>query len=257
LWLSLAAPLAAAEPIALMRAHAHNDYEHTRPLFDALDQGFGNIEADIWLVDGHLLVAHDEKHLQSERTLEKLYLDPLRERVRQEHGRVYRNGPTIVLLIDVKSEAESTYAALHRVLEKYSGMLTTFRGDRAEPKAITVIVSGNRARETMLAQRLRYASYDGRAADLEGDASATFIPWISENWLKVFTWKWEGPMPHADRAALRTFVDRAHAQKRLVRFWNTPDRPDAWKLLLDAGVDIMSTDDLPGLARFLKARNEP
>ena len=49
----------AADPLPLGRAHAHNDYEHTRPLLDALDCGFGSIEADVHLVDGRLLVAHD------------------------------------------------------------------------------------------------------------------------------------------------------------------------------------------------------
>ena len=44
----------AAEPTPLIRAHAHNDYEHTRPLFDALDHGFGSVEADVHLVDGRL-----------------------------------------------------------------------------------------------------------------------------------------------------------------------------------------------------------
>ena len=36
-------------------AHAHNDYEHRRPLQDALDRGFNSVEADVWLVDGELL----------------------------------------------------------------------------------------------------------------------------------------------------------------------------------------------------------
>ena len=45
------------EPLA--QAHAHNDYEHPRPLLDALDHGFTSVEADVWLVDGELLVAHD------------------------------------------------------------------------------------------------------------------------------------------------------------------------------------------------------
>ncbi|HET6325009.1 MAG TPA: hypothetical protein VFG04_09940, partial [Planctomycetaceae bacterium] len=48
----------AAEPTPLIRAHAHNDYEHKRPLFDALDQGLCSVEADIFLVDGQLLVGH-------------------------------------------------------------------------------------------------------------------------------------------------------------------------------------------------------
>ena len=43
-------------PRPLWRAHAHNDYEHPRPLLDALDHRFGSVEADIYLVDGQLLV---------------------------------------------------------------------------------------------------------------------------------------------------------------------------------------------------------
>ncbi|HEY3560402.1 MAG TPA: glycerophosphodiester phosphodiesterase family protein, partial [Kribbella sp.] len=39
---------------ALPSAHAHNDYDHRRPLQDALDRGFNSVEADVWLVDGEL-----------------------------------------------------------------------------------------------------------------------------------------------------------------------------------------------------------
>src|ERR1044071_3148402 len=89
-WLivALIVPLFAAEPTALMRAHAHNDYEHPRPLFDALDQGFGNVEADIYLVNGDLLVAHDPVDLDPSRTLESLYLAPLAARVKANNGSV-------------------------------------------------------------------------------------------------------------------------------------------------------------------------
>ena len=66
----------------LKQAHAHNDYLHDRPLLDALDHGFCSVEADIFLVDGELLVAHTRSELSKERTLKKLYLNPLRERVK-------------------------------------------------------------------------------------------------------------------------------------------------------------------------------
>lgn len=36
-------------------AFSHNDYEHERPLFDALDLGFNCVEADLWLIDGELV----------------------------------------------------------------------------------------------------------------------------------------------------------------------------------------------------------
>jgi hypothetical protein len=247
----LLCPVQGAAPTPLVRAHAHNDYEHARPLIDALERGFCSVEADVYLVDGRLLVAHDRKDVKPERTLAALYLDPLRERVRKNGGRVFRGGPTIVVLVDVKSEAAATYAVLDRQLAEYAEMLTTFRAGRIEPAAITVIVSGNRAREVMMAQPVRYAAMDGRSADLDLNPDTALVPLISDNWEKLFTWRWQGTMPEDQRAALRTWINRAHAQRRKVRFWNTPDRPDVWSLLLDAGVDVIGTDDLDGLKRFL------
>ena len=101
-------------------AHAHNDYQHTRPLFDALDQGFNSVEADVFLVDGKLWSDIRALDLKPDRTLESLYLDPLRERIRANGGKVYRDGPPFWLLVDVKTEAKSTYAALHDVLARYA-----------------------------------------------------------------------------------------------------------------------------------------
>ena len=252
--LALVASPLGAEPAPLLRAHAHNDNEHARPLVEALEQGFGNVEADVWLVDGRLLVAHDLKNAKPERTLEKLYLDPLRERIRANGGRVYRDGPTVGLLVDVKSEASATYAALDALLRNYADILTKFTGEKSTPGAISVIVSGNRAYEDLRVQPVRYAAIDGRSGDLETNPPATLVPWISENWQKLFQWKWQGAMPATEASALHDFVERAHAQGRKVRFWNTPDRADAWTLLLDAGVDLIGTDDLKGLAKFFATR---
>lgn len=244
---------AAETSLPLERAHAHNDYEHRRPLLDALDHGFCSIEADIYLVDGQLLVAHDRPDVSSQRTLQALYLDPLRERVRKNAGRVYRVGPSITLLIDIKSEADATYRALRDVLQNYSEMLTVF-GPTVRTNAITVIISGNRPRQLMQAESERLAAYDGRLEDLEGSESSAFIPLVSENWARVFRWRGEGPMPAAEKEKLRQIVQRAHSQGRRIRFWATPDRPSVWTELCDAGVDLINTDDLPGLSGFLAAR---
>src|SRR6516165_8545996 len=71
-------PVARVTPVR--QAHAHNDYEHKRPLLDALENGFCSVEADVFLVEGELLVGHTRGSLRAERTLEKLYLAPLRQR---------------------------------------------------------------------------------------------------------------------------------------------------------------------------------
>lgn len=242
----------AAEIKPLTRAHAHNDYEHARPLLDALHRGFCSVEADVYLIDGQLLVAHDRKDVKPERTLAKLYLEPLRERVRQNGGRVYRGGPGVVLLVDVKSEAGPTYAALHLELVKFAEILTSFRDGGSKPGAVTVIVSGNRAPKDMLAQPVRYAAMDGRKDDLEANTSSGLVPLVSENWKKIFTWDWQGEMPAEQRLALKQWVEKAHAQGRRVRFWNTPDRAEGWRILVNAGVDVIGTDDLDGLQRFFQ-----
>lgn len=253
LFLWIGAFVVRAEPVPLLRAHAHNDYEHARPLAEALECGFGSVEADVHLVAGRLLVAHDLKGVTPARTLEALYLEPLRARVKANGGRVYRGGPTIFLLIDVKSEAEATHAALHAVLKNYAEMLTVFRDGIATPGAITVIVSGARARATMAAQAVRYAAMDGRIGDLAPGAPASgLIPWVSDNWQIAFGSKWPaGAMPKETAGKLQAFVAQAHAQGRLIRFWNTPDTLEAWRILRDAGVDLINTDQLAGLRDFL------
>jgi hypothetical protein len=256
--LALLAPAAdkdaAPKVVPLPQAHAHNDYEHKRPLLDALAHGFCSIEADVYLQGGRLLVGHTPWDLRPERTLEKLYLDPLRERVRANRGRAYPGGPTVYLLVDVKTDARKTYAALDKVLARYADILSLTDQGKFEPKAVTVVISGNRARGVVTAQKRRYAGLDGRAADLDADLPADLMPWISDRWGAHFRWQGVGPMPQAERAKLRDFVRKAHRHGRLVRFWATPERVEIWKELCDAGVDLINTDQLAALQRFLLDR---
>ena len=54
--------------------HSHNDYVHSRPLVEALEQGFDSVEADVFLVKNDLLVGHYPWEIKPGRTLESLYL---------------------------------------------------------------------------------------------------------------------------------------------------------------------------------------
>jgi hypothetical protein len=247
------AAMAASSGPPLGRAHSHNDYEHTRPLLDALDQGFCSVEADIWLVDGSLLVAHDLGAAKRERTLEALYLDPLRGRVQRNGGRVYPQGPTFTLLVDVKSEARETYEALRAVLRGYTNLLTAFTGTRQWTNAVTVILSGNRATEVLAAEDVRWAAVDGRLPDLGTDASPQLIPWVSDNWALRFQWRGQGPFAEEERQRLGRWVEQAHQQGRRIRFWAAPDNPTGWRELHQAGVDLINTDNLAGLSEWLRA----
>ncbi|MDN3295233.1 phosphatidylinositol-specific phospholipase C/glycerophosphodiester phosphodiesterase family protein [Streptomyces ficellus] len=254
---------AAAAVTPVRRAHAHNDYLHRRPLHDALAHGFTSVEADVFLVGGELLVAHEPAQLDPARTLRALYLDPLMARVRANHGSVYAgHHRPVQLLIDLKADGVAAYRELHRQLATYPRMLSSCVNGRVRLGAVTAVVSGDRAaRAPMAAQRVRYAFYDGRLDDLTAPAPASLIPLISGNWNHSFTWQGTGPFPEAERSRLHAIVASAHRSGRRVRFWATPDQPgparDAvWSELLSARVDHLNTDDLAGLARFLRAHGE-
>ena len=131
------------EPI--LSGHSHNDFLRQTPLWDALSLGFISIEVDIYLVEGALLVGHEEEDLDATKTLQSLYLDPLRDHVRAHSGWVYPSEHSLDLLIDIKSEARSTYEALRGVLAQYSEMLTTYSETQVQTRAISVIVSGKSA----------------------------------------------------------------------------------------------------------------
>ena len=233
------------------RAHAHNDYEHTRPLLDALAHGFCSVEADIHLVNGALLVGHDAKDLRPERTLQALYLDPLHARAKANNGQVYPGGNGFTLLIDLKTDGETTYAALKDVLMSYADMLTEFTTDSTTTRAVTVIISGSTPRDTIAAQSPRYAAIDGRIRDLEGNPSVHAVPLMSEAWQPLFKWYARDNMPDEVRTKLHEVVAKAHAQGRRVRFYAAPDTPAVWKELNDAGVDLINTDKLAELSAFL------
>ncbi len=248
--LPCAAENASVTPLA--QAHAHNDYEHDRPLLDALDHGFSSVEADIYLVDGALLVAHNRSDVKPERTLQRLYLDPLRERVKANGGSVYPGGKPFYLLIDIKTDGRAAYAVLDKVLAGYDDAVTSMHDGKLEPKAISVAISGDCPREMITAAKVRHAGIDGRMSDLDSDAPANLMPLVSDRWGAHFQWRGRGAISEEERSKLQQAVDAAHAHGRRIRFWATPETVEAWTVLQAAGVDHINTDNLAGLEAFLR-----
>lgn len=253
--------VSAIQPVPLTRAHAHNDYKHGRPLLDALELGFTSFEADIHLVEGELLVARKLAEVKKGQTLQTLYLEPLLDLVAKNRGYVYVNGPQVTLFVDIKTESEATYLALSKVLNKYSNILTQFGPEGRMDNSVVVVVTGNRPRELMETESIRYAAYDGRMSDLESDSPSSFMSDIADNWLEQFTWRGVGEMPPEEVQKLRTSVEAAHSKGRRIRFWGTPDKPGparlaVWRQLIEVDIDLINTDDLKGLQIFL-SKSDP
>ena len=241
--------------INVIPGHAHNDYEHKRPLHDALDYRFRSFEADVFSVGDSLFVSHDYEDITPGKTLRSLYLEPLRKRVRENNGSVYGNGEEVILLIDIKDNGIRTYKLLHAILEDYKEMLSWFEAGEKRTGAILVIISGNRPFEFMKSQQVRYAGFDGRIENLDSGIPPGLMPMVSDNWKNHFTWDGTGEMPLEERDRLRDFAVKAKDEGYILRWWGTPDdtpgqEMKVWQALNDAGVGLTGTDNLKELEQF-------
>lgn len=235
----------AAFPL-LFNAHAHNDYEHPRPLLDALDQGFMSVEADIFLVDGELRVGHNPEDLKPGRTLEKLYLDPLAERAKKYRTGVYEEPGVLTLLIDIKAEGEKVQAELKKRLPKYGFMLNERHGSTVEARAVQIVLSGARTKDC--AEGDGFLFKDGTLVDIADEPFRT--PQVSESYEGVLG-TLASPLPDAAKAKLTDFVQRVHASGKKTRLWGAPDGVTTWTELRDAKIDWLNTDHLAELRAFL------
>lgn len=236
---------------AEFRSHSHNDYEQKAPLATALENHMGSVEADVWLIDGELRLGHRRDATRPGWTLRSDYLDPLKARVKAQGGKVYRDGPPLVLLIDIKSDAEPTFVAILRELEADAALFTHFTDRSIKPGAITVIISGAIPEAKIAERKERLVAIDGRPVHLDFNPPAGFMPLISDNWTNHFKWKGQGEMPAAEREKLRALAARCHEQGRKFRLWNAPDVAACWREQFAAGVDYLNTDQPAALHAFL------
>lgn len=212
------------EKVEVIPAHSHNDYEQSRPLFNALDCNFKSVEADVYSIGDSLFVAHDFDQIRPGQTLRSLYLEPLRKRIEQNKGSVYGNGEEVILFIDIKDDAMKTYQLLDKILKTYANDLTAFENGEKKKGSIMVVVSGNRPFDFMKSQNVRYAGFDGRLENLDSGISPTLMPVVSDNWTKYFSWDGIGEMPKEEVIKLKDFAAKAKTNGYILRFWGTPSQ---------------------------------
>lgn len=260
LWLlaatALAQPASFRPAQPLEQGHSHNDYWRSQPLFDALALGFKSVEADIFLVDTALLVGHERTDLRAARTLESLYLAPLRQ---LGTGR-YAHPAELWLYIDFKTAGPATYEQLRRVLARYEPLLST--PSHARPAGVRVILTGGYPRAEVLADRNRLVFLDGQLpGDLRPEVAAD-IPTVNADWHAHFQWDGRGPLPAAEAARLRQWNALAARTGQRIRFWNLPaatpiQRRTMWRVLLAYPRLLVGADELPELAPTIAETQAP
>mmetsp|Transcript_8187 Transcript_8187/g.13229 ORF Transcript_8187/g.13229 Transcript_8187/m.13229 type:complete len:436 (+) Transcript_8187:468-1775(+) len=261
-------------PIPLMHAHSHNDYQQSSPLHLATSAGFCSVEADVHYSDFELYTGH---LVASDIKLKDQYLLPMARMTNATRGPInplaIRIGVCLqqTLLVDMKSQnVVTSWETLENLLKTINNEMgfNTFecynsRGipipesrSKTGKSPIRVIVTGvSRDEMPQLANEMLKRDEGKHCTTLDGRWGDDMQLGKDENVRIAMSWvsaKWDEDKFTTDN--LQRMVERAHAQKVKVRFWGTPENVVTWTMLLDAGVDLISTDRIAGLQAFLLGR---
>ncbi len=255
--IAISSILNSSSQTVLTNAHAHNDYWHARPLFQSLENGFMSVEADCHLIDGRMLVAHEKAFTKKCRTLQKLYLEPLMQRAKENDLKsVYKKGPPeFTLYIDIKADCENFIPVLDSILKNYDAMLTKFVDGKKNIGAVRVLVDLCGNNKYVLSSNPRYLSLSGNMGDADKKLDNNIMPRISFSYNSLLQWKGKGKMPQVEKEKLKTFMQKAHANNYSVRIWAAGNKRKVWEELVTSGVDWINVDRLKKFRRFMQEKN--
>lgn len=237
--------LAAQKNYTAENVHAHNDYLQPIPFHTAYHRQIGSIEADLFLQNGALYVAHELKEIRHDRTLETLYLKPLQAQIRKNKGTPYpQPNAGLQLLIDFKTEGKTTLPVLVKILAKYPEISAN--------AGIRIVISGNKPAPVTWAQYPDFICFDGTPGEHYTPQELQRIALFSANFRKYSQWNGKDQIAGHELDRITELIESVHHLNKKFRFWATPDNINTWKTLMDLGVDYIGTDDVTGLTDYLK-----
>jgi len=230
------------------QAHSHNDYEQNIPFLRAYYQQFGSIEADIFLRNDSIFVAHDQKYITSKNTFSNLYLKPILAQIEKNNGSIYPDKTLgLQLLVDLKTPGNVTIPALVKELQPYANILA--------PKGpVKIVLSGDTPPPAQFNQYPDYIFFDGRPEIQYTKTELERVGLISQAFTHYTKWNGKGILVKQEKEALEAVIKHVHEQGKKIRFWATPDEVNAWKMLMNMGLDYLNTDKVEELGPYLRNR---
>ncbi|KAF5355332.1 hypothetical protein D9758_006050 [Tetrapyrgos nigripes] len=266
-----------ATPVPAQKVHSHNDYLQTVPLFTALDNGVTSVEADLWLHDGNLFVAHKENEIDASKTFDSVYIQPLVKLIdEQTYGDLFTRDNPLQLLVDFKSDGDelsfsfsshqtlfifsfSSFSPILAALEplRSKGYLTTFKDSVYTQSFVTAVGTGNTPLDKVLASNPRDLFFDAPLTDIAAKPPAEGLVWSKEiaplasadlkdavgilNWLAAQV----GIVTSGTKNALNKLVGDAHQLDGVKsRLYGTPNLDCVTIAFIKEGLDWINADDL-------------
>ena len=218
--------------------HSHNDYNRTVPFWEAYSQHCASIEADVFLQDGEILVAHNRKDVTAERSLRKMYIEPIVKTFRENGGRMWKGSDDrLQLVVDLKT-GESLPGVI-ALAEEYPDVFTTENG-------VKIVITGDEPAPEDFGKWPSWLWFDGDFKD--GELNYTpeqlkRIAMISTDFRKFArNWNGKGRMINSELEAVTKAIETAHEAGKPIRFWDAPEGTTAYFTLHKLGVDFFNTD---------------
>lgn len=114
----------------LKRGHSHNDYEQRQPLDSALHHGLSSVEVDVFPDSDKkkLLVGHTRFELNSDRTIDNMYIQPIVEMIRRHILRKHTStSPSAFYL---PRQIQPTFSSKLSSIETPKGSTITAKNER-------------------------------------------------------------------------------------------------------------------------------
>lgn len=213
------------------KVHSHNDYKQNIPFWKAFGAEVQSIEVDVFYKNGKLMVAHEEGEIEENKTLDRIYLNPLQEALDLNLSA----NRSLQLLIDVKTDAYKTLDAIVASLKKYPSIISN--------KHVKIVISGNRPALEEYVDYPNYIYFDYQSLQPVTDTEVLDkIALVSVSFKNYSEWNGKGRLTSQDYNKVTEVIAQAHQLKKPFRFWATPDSKSAWKAFVNMGVDFINTD---------------
>ncbi|MDN3583938.1 alkaline phosphatase [Mucilaginibacter flavus] len=222
-------------------AHSHNDYKNNIPFFRAYEKGFGSIEADVYAVNGELIVAHSKKEIVATHTLKKLYLDPLIEKFQRDPERHLR------LLIEIKEDHKAVLPLVIKELKP----LEQYFSYAGHPGRLSIVMTGAVPPANEVNNYPDWISFDADHIDGYTTDQWKKIGLVSYPLSRYIKWNGKGVLNRDEIGKIKAGIDSVHQAGKMIRFWETPDTKSSWLALMRLGVDVIGTDKIEELGDFL------
>ncbi|TDO73248.1 alkaline phosphatase [Flavobacterium chryseum] len=234
---------AQAQEYSSSNIHSHNDYASALPFYGAYSNETGVIEADVFIVNNELFVAHNFKDIAPQNTLKNLYLDPLASKLKHLEGKAYASNKPLILMIDIKSDANATLKLIAQQLKTYPEIISN--------KNIKVVISGNRPSPEQYKDYPEFIYFDGRLNENYSPEQLARVEMISEDLGQLTVWNGKGVLTQTDLEKIQSIIKKVHDQNKKIRFWATQDNVNTWMTLMNLKVDFIGTDTVSELTHFI------